>query len=117
MRIPSNHCPQILGRYSTDVNIAIHMVDDAYQNECENLVLVSGDSDLVPGVRLIRSRFQSKKVIVYVPARAPQRGHAVELRTAAHVERLLPLNMMPKMQFPRRVPDGSGSYIIKPSEW
>ena len=93
----------------TDVNIAIYMIDDAYQDECDNLVLVTGDSDLVPAVKLIRSRFQSKRVTLYVPARVPQRGHAVELRTAAHVDRLLPLNMMPKMQFPARVADGSGN--------
>ncbi len=50
----------------TDVNIAIQMLDDAYQNECDQLVLITGDSDLVPAVRLVRQR--GKKVIVYVPS-------------------------------------------------
>ena len=29
----------------TDVNIAVYMLDDAYQDACDNFVLVSGNSD------------------------------------------------------------------------
>ena len=29
----------------TDVNLAICMLDDAFRDECDNLILVSGDSD------------------------------------------------------------------------
>jgi 6-hydroxy-3-succinoylpyridine 3-monooxygenase len=61
----------------TDVNIAVAMVDDAYQNACGQLVLISGDSDLVPGVATVRNRFPAKKIIVYVPCRNPLRGAAV----------------------------------------
>ena len=101
----------------TDVNIAVKMIEDAYENNCDNFVLVSGDSDLVSPVTLIRTRFPDKKVIVYVPARADQRGAAVELRTAAHANKSLPLEMIRKMQFPGRVPSGSGSFIVKPNAW
>ena len=92
-------------------------IEDAYENNCDNFVLVSGDSDLVSPVTLIRTRFPDKKVIVYVPARADQRGAAVELRTAAHANKSLPLEMIRKMQFPGRVPSGSGSFIVKPNAW
>jgi 6-hydroxy-3-succinoylpyridine 3-monooxygenase len=34
----------------TDVNIALQMLDDAYQNNCDRMIVVSGDSDLVPAV-------------------------------------------------------------------
>ena len=101
----------------TDVNIAIQMVSDAYRDECDRFILVSGDSDLVPPIRLISEKFSGKRVIVYVPTRADSRGAAVELRTAAHSNRNFPLNMMRKMQFPAKVPDGSGGYIIKPPTW
>ena len=101
----------------TDVNIAVYMLDDAYQNACDNFVLVSGDSDLVPAVRMIRHRFPTKRIIVYVPAQVPQRGAAVELRTAAHTHRLLPLNLLAHAQFPAQVPDGAGGFIAKPIAW
>ena len=102
----------------TDVNIAIHMLDDAYQGLCDRQVLVSGDSDLIPALHAVRKRFPTVKTTVYVPAQAQsKRSYAVELRSAADRHRLLPLNLLPKAQFPARIPDGSGGFIEKPGDW
>lgn len=101
----------------TDVNIAIHMLDDAYQGLCERQVLVSGDSDLVPAVRMVRERFPTLRTTVYVPARTRDRGAAVELRTAAQSHRTLPLDLLPRAQLPARLPDGSGGFFDRPVEW
>ena len=51
----------------TDVNIALRMLDDAYQGACNRMVLVSGDSDLVPTLKLVKKRFPQIKITVYVP--------------------------------------------------
>ena len=67
----------------TDVHIGIHMLDDAYQNRCERQILVSSDSDLVPALNVVKSRFPNQEIIVYVPTRNAIRGAAVELRSAA----------------------------------
>ncbi len=101
----------------TDVNIAVSMVDDAYQNACDEMLLVSGDSDLVPAVRLIRHRFPAMRITVYVPAQHPTRGAAVELRTAANRHKDLPLNILPHAQFPAAMPDGFGGTLHKPASW
>ena len=101
----------------TDVNIAVSMLDDAYQNLCDHLIVVSGDSDLVPAVNMVKSRFPSKEVTVYVPSRSPVRGAAVELRAAADKHRDLPLNLLKIAQLPASVPDGSGGFIVKPATW
>jgi uncharacterized LabA/DUF88 family protein len=104
----------------TDVNIAVSMLDDAYQDACDQLVLISGDSDLVPTVNMVRTRFPDKRVIVYVPhtpALSTTRGHAVELRAAANTHRDLPLNLLKVAQFPTQVPDGAGGLIAKPTAW
>ena len=102
----------------TDVNIAVTMIDDAYQDRCDQFVLVSGDSDLVPAVNLIRQRFPAKRVVVYIPAQQNSiRSGAVELRMAAHVARTLPLNILAKAQFPGTLPDGAGGIIAKPTTW
>ena len=98
----------------TDVNIAVHMLDDAFRNGCDSQILVSGDSDLVPAVRMIRKRFPTIDTTVYVPAQAEQRGYAVELRSAAHKNRLLPTNLLKHAQFPVRVPNRSGGFVVKP---
>lgn len=100
----------------TDVNIAVSMLDDVYQNLCDRLILVSGDSDLVPALQLARRRFPEKETIVYVPARN-RKGFAYELRTAAHKNKDLPLNLLAIAQFPAQLPDGFGGTITKPSTW
>jgi hypothetical protein len=101
----------------TDVNIAVFMLDDAYQNMCDQMIIFSGDSDLVPAINMVRNRFPAKKIVVYVPSRNPVRGAAVELRTAAHVNRTLPLQLLPKCQFPDQLQDGSGGLISRPASW
>lgn len=101
----------------TDVNIAVSMLDDAYQNLCDHLIVVSGDSDLVPAVNMVKTRFPTKTVTVYVPSRNPVRGAAVELRAAADKDRDLPLNLLKIAQLPASIPDGSGNLINKPATW
>jgi hypothetical protein len=101
----------------TDVNIAVSMVDDAYQNACDDLILVSGDSDLVPGVATVRQRFPGKRITVYVPSRNPLRAAAVELRSAAHRARELPLLLLEKAQFADSIPDGAGGTLTRPADW
>jgi hypothetical protein len=100
----------------TDVNIGVRMLDDAYQNVCDRFVVVSGDSDLVPALNLVKLRFPAKQILVYVPTRNLIRGAAVELRSAADRHRDLPLNLLPHAQFSAVVADGGGS-IAKPTSW
>jgi len=101
----------------TDVNIAVSMLDDAYQNSCDHLLLMSGDSDLVPGLATVRHRFPAKRITVYVPSRNPIRAAAVELRSAAHRARELPLVLLGKAQFPNSIPVGAGGILNRPADW
>ncbi|MFZ0968582.1 MAG: NYN domain-containing protein [Candidatus Acidiferrales bacterium] len=101
----------------TDVNTAISMLDDAYQDLCDHLVLFSGDSDLVPSLNMVRLRFPAEIITVYVPSRDPIRGAAVELRLAASHHRDLPLFLLSRAQFPDAVPDGAGGAINRLAAW
>lgn len=101
----------------TDVNIAVHMLDDAYQDVCDRFVIVSGDSDLVPAINHVKLRFPEKEIIVYVPARSEIRGAAVELREAADKNKTLPLQIFPHSQFPSEIRDASGKGISRPKAW
>ena len=51
----------------TDVGIGVQIVDDAYQQRAERIIVVSGDSDLLPALKLVRHRFPGIEIIVYVP--------------------------------------------------
>lgn len=101
----------------TDVNIAVQMVTDAYENQCDQFIVISGDSDLVPALKLIKSKFPTKILIVYVPAQHIDRTHATELRAAANKAKDLPLILLKRAQFPNKISDGSGGFIEKPADW
>lgn len=100
----------------TDVSIAVSMTDDAFNQRCERMVLVSGDTDLVPALQLIKRCHPSIEIIIYIPSTDEKRGAARELREIADKDRTLPLKLLGKAQFDEKLkgPDG---LIQKPSDW
>jgi uncharacterized LabA/DUF88 family protein len=52
----------------TDVNIATHLVSDAYEDAYDTAYLVSADADLVPAVQFVRER-RGKTVVLIDPPR------------------------------------------------
>ncbi len=100
----------------TDVSIALQVLDDAYRDRCDLQIIVSGDSDLVPAITMVREQFPGMGIVVYVPARSDVRGAATEIRLAAGKHRKLPLGLLKRAQLPVTIADGSGS-IDKPPSW
>lgn len=112
--------PQYFTTYEekhTDVNIAIWMLHDAQKDMCDRLALITGDSDLVPAVAMIKRECPKKVVMVYVPARNKDRGAAVELRNIADKGRTLPVQMFHASQLPAEISNGSHPPIRKPATW
>jgi uncharacterized LabA/DUF88 family protein len=114
---PGSRDFQVPEEKRSDVNIATHMIDDAHCRRAERMVLVSGDSDLVPAIHMVKQRFPKIKITVYVPSRNPIRGAAVEIRSAADKHKTLPLNLLARCQFPNPVRGGTTGAILKPPSW
>jgi len=93
------------------------MLQDAYKNNCERIVLVSGDSDLVPSLEFIKRDFHSIKTIVYIPSVHHSRGAAVELRRAAHKDFTLDFNRIRPFLLSDPVISPSGTTFAKSSGW
>ena len=102
----------LLEEKRTDVQIALQMLDDAYENRADRFVLVSGDSDLVPAVTRVIAK--GKEVIVYTPcgwewpisepeAQARGTGHADRRRSQP--------SLALRAQNPPRVPFSPASSI------
>lgn len=101
----------------TDVALGVTLVDDAYQDRADRFVIVSGDSDLVPAIRLVQERFSEKRVVVYVPAvRGSVRAAATEMRRIADRHRTLPPEPLRRAQLPPTINTGTG-VIRKPASW
>ncbi len=64
----------------TDVNIGIHLLDRASRDLYDRALLISGDSDLVPAVRMVRDRFPKKEFRIIGPV---GRGFSMDLVSVA----------------------------------
>jgi uncharacterized LabA/DUF88 family protein len=71
----------------SDVNLAVHLLHDAYQKSYECAVVVSGDSDLVTAVQIVKNEL-GKPVGVLNPQQRPSRmlqRHATFINTSVPV--------------------------------
>lgn len=51
----------------TDVNISVRMLTDCIEDKTDKIVLVSGDTDLLPPLEYILKNYKDKEVSVYFP--------------------------------------------------
>lgn len=90
----------------TDVNIAVKLVDLAYQDAFDRVLLVSGDTDLIPAVSLVRSRFESKEITAVLPI--GKRKLSLEVRQACTSETKMTEQHLQRSQLPDVVRDKDG---------
>ena len=58
---------QIPKEKRTDVAIASHMLHDAHLDQYDTAILISGDTDLIPPINMIKEHFNKKRVVVAFP--------------------------------------------------
>jgi uncharacterized LabA/DUF88 family protein len=97
----------------TDVNVAVELMSDAFQDLLDVALLVSADSDLVGPVRAIRQFFPSKRVVIAFP---PAR-HSAALKAVAHGYISIGRNVLAKSAFPDRVVKPDGFVLKRPAQW
>lgn len=97
----------------TDVNIALELLTDAFNDRFDAALLISADSDLVGPVQKVKQLFPQKRVIVFFP---PNR-HSVALKNAADVCLHLYQAVLAKSLFPDRVIKPDGFILQRPSSW
>lgn len=99
----------------TDVNIAVHLTRDAYTSACERMVLVTGDSDLVPAVEAVNAL--GIPVSLLVPLRDGILGkNAMDLRRFVETSHAIPPILLGDHHLPRVI-STPGCMLTKPVEW
>lgn len=95
----------------TDVNIAVYLVREAFKDSYDRALLITGDSDICPAVRMVRTDFPAKEIRILAP---PGRPYSMDLVNSAggmkaasrmkefHMERAL---------FPETVLDKNGAAV------
>ena len=97
----------------TDVNIAVEMLSDAYQNLFDVALVISADSDLSPPLLAIKELFPEKRVVIAFP---PQR-HSAQLQRLAHGFIQIGRASIARSAFPAKVPKADGFILRRPTEW
>ncbi len=97
----------------TDVNIAIELLSDAFEDRFDVALLISADSDLVGPVQRVRRLFPQKRVVaIFPPARY---SNALKNVVAArlHLDRVILANSM----FPDEIAKPDGFVLRRPAAW
>jgi uncharacterized LabA/DUF88 family protein len=97
----------------TDVNIAIQLLTDAFDNVFDVALVMSADSDLTPPVRQVRTRFPAKRVIVVQP---PGRS-SFQLAQAATAVFTISETKLRQSQLPHQVQRADGFVLQRPTHW
>lgn len=97
----------------SDVNLALHVLNDAWLNTYDCAVIVSNDSDLAESLRLVKT--QHKKIIGLVTPGAPKK-RKTSRQLKQHADFVKPIRtwMLQSSQLPSPIP---GTTIHKPSGW
>jgi len=95
----------------SDVNLAVHFLNDAWLQNYDCGVIISNDSDLAEAVRLVR-RYRKKKVIVINPHTQVQASK--RLSRYANKTKMIDKSTLGAYQLPDPIP---GTTISKPKEW
>ena len=88
----------------TDVNLAVHLVNDAHKNIFDTAVVFSADSDLVEAVKIVISETHKEVTIV-----TPVKNTAYELGHVASSKRELRKGVIKASQFPDELQDEFGT--------
>ncbi len=118
----------------SDVNIATYMLVDAFRKDCDQLIVITNDSDLAEPVRII-----NKELLIPVGVFNPQTNDTairrnrvtgqpirparpgIELKKVAKFNRDItsegPQSHMARSQFPPQLTDAQGRTITKPAIW
>lgn len=114
-----NHCNKCGNDYQndcekmTDVGIATQLVKDYYEDTFDMGMVISGDTDLLPPIRLINQGDFNKRVFVAFP---PNRSND-EVRSSARGSLVIGRKKLSDSQFTDKISQEEFGEIIKPNEW
>ena len=97
----------------TDVNIAVELLSDAYEDAFDTAIVISADSDLAHPITMIRERFAGKRVVVAFP---PNRASKL-LRSVATASFNIGRDVLRDSQLPECVASVDDSIFTRPPEW
>ena len=97
----------------TDVNIATYLFKFAIQNVYDKAYIVSGDSDLVPAIKIVKELFPDKEIGIVLP----MDRHAKELKNICDFKIKVRPRALNLCIFPENITLNDGRTISCPPTW
>lgn len=97
----------------TDVAMATRMLELLFLDKCDTIILITGDTDIVPAVKTAQKLFPNKEIIFMMP----YKRHNKELANLASRHFDISSNNYTKHQFADPYITKKGKAVIKPSTW
>lgn len=105
----------------TDVNIAVQLLEDAFNNNFDIAFLLSADSDLAPAVKAVK-RNKPEKIVIVVPP--PFEGKSkddnplrilgtAQLRECSDAQKLIRFKHLANHLLPEKIYDSDGKLIVE----
>ena len=95
----------------SDVNLAVHLLNDAYRRDFELAVMITSDSDLLEPLKIVKYQLGLPVGIVN-----PQRHPSFHLKQHATFIKTLRSGVLSASQFPDILTDAHGTFR-KPASW
>lgn len=95
----------------SDVNLATHLLLDAFKNEYELAVVVSNDSDLLTPIKVVAEQF-GKRVGLLNPQQHVSKALLPHVLFVKNIRK----NVLRNSQFPEQLQDTQGKFS-KPPDW
>jgi len=97
----------------TDVNIAIHLIREAYEGSFDKAILITNDTDLIPAIRMVKNKFPKKRIGILFPIDR----HSNELDSACDFSLRTWKKNLRQCQFPNPYTLPDGTVLNKPATW
>jgi hypothetical protein len=100
----------------SDVNLATHLLLDAFKNSFDMAAVFTNDSDLAEPIRAVRHEF-SKQVYLLLTCRGGNRPASKQLMTYANYHKQVTEEMLEASRLPDRILTPKGNVITIPENW
>ena len=95
----------------SDVNMAIHLIEDGYENQYDCAVLISNDTDLKTPLSRVKRKL--KKLVGVI---SPYKTTHIALQKFSHFHKTISVEALQQCQFSEKMQDAKGPFFCPP-EW
>ena len=97
------------------MNLALHLLDGAYQNAFDRAIVLTADADLAPAVEMIQNRFPKIQITGLLPNTRSRSAQV--MRRACHSVSIFNQGHLARNLFPATIALPGGATLTRPPKY